>query len=148
MSDNRNTMPVLTQPTGRIPSTPKYMGGSKRAVARLQQLSFDPIGELVYNYRKLQSELDRQEKLRSGEIVELSATGRPRSYRPEIHHALFDKLNAISEKLLRYGYGRVPETTIIDEKQPSPLVINLTKKGEAYIVNDNPDIDEDNDDEY
>lgn len=137
---------------GRTPGIPQYQAGGKRSVTRLKQLGFDPIGELVANYRKLQEEIIRQEKIRDGEIVELTATGKPRSYRAEVHHALYDKLNMIGDKLLRYGYGRVPETLLVEEKKPMPLIVNLTKKGEVYIANDQqPDqleFDEGDEDEY
>ena len=56
-------------------------------------------------------------------------------------YAGYDKLINIGDKLLRYGYGRVPETINIEDRRPSPLVINLTKKGDQYIVNDEqPDL--------
>lgn len=123
---------------GSMPGVPKYFGGSSRSVARLKNLNFDPIGELVNNYRELQSELRYQEKLRSGQIVELNAAGKPRAYRAEIHHGIYDKLISIGEKLLRYNYGRVPEDTDEQQKHPMPLIVNLTQKGDTYVVNDEP----------
>lgn len=136
---------------GRPPGIPQYQAGGQKSVARLKQLQYDPIGELVGTYNKLKAELERQEKIRDGVIVELTSTGKPKAYRAEVHHALYDKLIAISEKLLRYGYGRVPETTIVEEKRPMPLIVNLTKKGEVYVANEQPDqleFDEGMEDEY
>ena len=121
---------------GRVAGVGQFHSGSKRSVARLKQLNYDPIGELVANYRKLQAEVERQEKIRDGVIVELTSTGKVKAYRAEVHHALYDKLIAIGDKLLRYGYGRVPETTIVEDRKPMPLVVNLTKKGEIYTVNE------------
>jgi hypothetical protein len=121
---------------GRTPGIPQFQSGGHKSVVRLRQLQYDPIGELVEKYRKLEAELEYQEKLRSGEIVELNAQGKPRSYRAEIHHAIYDRLIAVSDKLMRYKYGRVPETVLIEEKKPLPLIVNLTKKGETYVVND------------
>lgn len=150
MSEIQNKQPEWKP--GRQLARPRFALGGKKSVARLEQLRYDPIGELVSNYRKLEAELDRQEKIRDGLIVELTGTGKPKSYRPEIHHAIYDKMIAISDKLLRYGYGRVPETQIVEEKKPMPLIVNLTKKGEVYIANDidseefNPD--EELEDEY
>jgi hypothetical protein len=134
MADDDNKQPAWKP--GRPAGVPHFNAGSSRSVGRLKYLNFDPIGELVDNYRKLQYEIERQEKIRDGAIVELSSTGKPKAYRAEVHHALYDKMIAIGDKLLRYGYGRVPETTIIEEKRPMPLVVNLTKKGDQYIVND------------
>jgi hypothetical protein len=146
MSEQRN-MPVPVQPPNKRLAVPSYYVGSKRSAARLRQLRFDPIQELVENYRKIQLEVERQEKIRDGQIIELSASGKPRSYRSEVHHALFDKLNMIGEKLLRYGYGRVPEVSELNDAKPTPLVINLTKKGETYVVNEQDEIDDNDHDE-
>lgn len=134
---------------GTSRSTTNYMAGAKRSQLRLKHLGYDPIGELVEQYKTIQLEVEYQKKLRSGEIVELNpTTGKPRAYRAEIHHGLLDKLIKISEALLRYGYGRVPETTVVEEKKALPLVVNLTKKGDQYVINDNqPEISEDFDDD-
>ena len=121
---------------GRPPGIPQFQAGGQKSVARLRQLQYDPIGELVETYNKLKSELERQEKIRDGLTVELGSNGKPRAYRAEVHHAIYDKLIAIGDKLLRYGYGRVPETLLVEEKKPQPLVVNLTKKGDTYVVND------------
>lgn len=123
--------------TDNIPKNqPKWQPGYPRSVRRLARLGFDPIGELVDKYRKLEGELEYQEKLRSGAIVELRSDGKPRAYRAETHMAIYDKLIAVSEKLLRYNYGRVPELNLVEERKPTPLIVNLTKKGEVYTVND------------
>lgn len=136
-------MPVAEQPIprGGRPEgfklgTPKYHAGGSRSVARLRNLNFDPIKVLVDKYNELELEVERQKKIRDGWIVELTATGKPKSYRPEVHHALYDKQISIGEKLLRYAYGRVPEANTDEQKPAMPLVVNLTKKGETYVVND------------
>jgi hypothetical protein len=121
---------------GSIAGVPKYNRGGPRSVARLKNLNFDPIGELVAKYKKLEEEIQYQEKLRSNSIVELNANGRPRAYRAEQHYALYDKLITISDKLLRYNYGRVPELVEEQQKVPMPLIVNLTKKGDKYVVNE------------
>ena len=145
---------VIKQPPlrgGRPPGIPQFQAGGQKSVARLRQLQYDPIGELVANYRKLEAEVERQEKIRDGIIVELGSNGKPRAYRAEVHHAIYDKLIAIGDKLLRYGYGRVPETTIIEDRKPQPLIVNLTKKGDVYVANEQPDqleFGEDLEDEY
>lgn len=115
---------------------PKYFAGGPRSVARLKHLKFDPIGELVAKYRDLEKEVERQKLIRDNVIVELTSAGKPRAYRPEVHHALYDKQISIGEKLLRYAYGRVPDEGAEMPKQPMPLIVNLTKKGETYIAND------------
>lgn len=124
----------VKQPVGAIRGAPQYRAGGNRSVARLRALAFDPIGELVKQYRKLEVELEHQEKLRSGAVQEMTSSGKVRAYRPDVHQQIYDRLINISEKLLRYGYGRVSETTIIDSASKPSFVVNLTKKGEQYVV--------------
>ena len=119
-----------------VNSHEKHIANKLRATERLDFLRFDPLIELVQIYKTISGELLYQEKMRTGEIVELNLSGKKRAYRAEVHHALFDKLINISDKLLRYKYGRVPESTEITHKDAAPLVINLTKKGDQYVVND------------
>jgi hypothetical protein len=139
--------PVISQPLWnkpvRIQKRPR--GNSVRSIQRLEELDFDPIGELVASYRKLRKEIEYQEKLRTGELVELRSDGKPRAYRAEIHLGLYDKINAISKELLRYGYGRVPEVEQSNNGPARPLIVNLTKRGEQYVINDATTDDEDDD---
>jgi hypothetical protein len=100
----------------------------------MDDLRFDPIKEIVLKYRKLEEELVYQEKVRNNEIIPMTATGRIRSYNAEVHMGIYDKLLNTGDKLLRYYYGRVPETTILEEKQVSPLIVNLTRDGEVYTI--------------
>ena len=126
-----------------------YQGGSQRSQQKLAELGFDPIEQLVQKYLQLEAEVAYQEAIREGTIVPLNAAGKPRAYNPEVHMALYDKMIAVSDKLLRYKYGRVPETTVIENKEKPPLVINLTKEGEKYIINDDTSLQiEDQSDEF
>ena len=130
---------IVEQPPlrgGRNAGYTQYHRGGPKSVARLRNLQFDPIGELVAKYRKLESEIEYQEKIKTGEIQELGPGGRVRAYRPEVHHALYDKLITIGKELLRYGYGRVPEQVNNEQAIPQPLIVNLTAKGEVYVVNE------------
>ena len=130
---------IVEQPPlrgGRNAGYTQYHRGGPKSVARLRNLQFDPIGELVAKYRKLESEIEYQEKIKTGEIQELGPGGRVRAYRPEVHHALYDKLITIGKELLRYGYGRVPEQVNNEQAVPQPLIVNLTAKGEVYVVNE------------
>lgn len=120
----------------------QFHRGGPKSVARLRNLNFDPIGDLVKQHGKITAEIEHQEKMRSGEIIELTPAGKSRAYRPEIHHALYDKLLVIGKELLRYGYGRVPEQVNENVVAPQPLIVNLTKKGDVYMVNPQADIDD------
>lgn len=143
---------TAAQPEGYIKSTRRasIFKGGPRSQRRLQDLGFDPIGELVENYHKLKLEIEHQEQIRDGVRVELTLKGTPKAYRPEIHHALYDRAINIAKELLRYGYGRVPEINVVETKTPQALIVNLTKKGEQYVVNEDdsqPAIDDWGDDD-
>ena len=142
MSDDNGVTDVIEQPplprrsSGVQLGHPIYQAGHQRAVKRLEILRFDPIQELVEKYRKLEAELERYESIRAGAIVELKADGKPRAYNYEAHYAIYDKLLSVASTLLRYNYGRVPELNVLETRQPQPLIINLTNKGDKYVVND------------
>jgi hypothetical protein len=133
---------VMTNPVKHVSVSDKpivYRNGGNNASHKLQQLHFDPIERLVATYIKLEEEIDRQEKLRSGEIKELMNNGRMRTYRQEDHLNLFDRLIKISEQLLRYRYGRVPEGDNQDKmKKAGALVVQLTKKDGVHQINGDP----------
>lgn len=121
---------------GPIRGVSPFRAGTPRSYSRLKQLQFDPIEQLVIKYREIENEIEYQNKRRSGEIVELLPNGKLRPYSYEHHMALYDRLLRVGEQLLRYGYGRVPEVIQVEEKKVEPLVVNLTKKGETYVINE------------
>ena len=120
----------------RALAKPIILPGSSRSIARLKQLGFDPMERLVIRHRELTEELEYQKKRRSGAIVELRQDGKPRAFVLESMLAIHDKLIAIEKELLRYNYGRVPETGAEDKPPKPSLTIELTKKGETYVIND------------
>lgn len=121
---------------------PKFNPGSTRAMQRLKELGFDPIGALVDKYKELEYECKRQEEIRNGTLVDINpATGKVRSYYVDGHMSIIDKQIQIADKLLRYKYGRVPE---VEEKEESKsaLIINLTPKGGEFSINNAQDDEE------
>ena len=130
---------------GRSVGSVNYGFGGKKSTARLRELDFDPIKALVDTYKKVEKEINRQEKIQEGSLVELNAQGLPRAYRPDVHHALFDKQIAVGEKLMRYMYGRVPDEGQAAPMAPPSLVVQLTQKGETYVINEQPPEDEEED---
>lgn len=125
--------------------SPKYYTQGKRSIYKLKSLEYDPIQQLVLKYRELESELERQRLIRENKIVELTPTGKVRSFSPHLMLEIYEKQINIAEKLLRYKYGRVPESDNDVPESTSPLVINLTQKGETYVVNDQELLGEDDD---
>lgn len=127
---------------GRPPASGKGSSGLSASQRRLAALNFDPMQQMVDTYRRLEGEITYQEGLRDGSIVELNAKGNAKAFYPDHLYALYDKLANISDKLLRYGYGRVSETTILATDSKSPLVINLSG-GRKKVVNASPEVPED-----
>jgi phosphoglycerate-specific signal transduction histidine kinase len=120
------------QPLNLVRPSERMSKVRKASVQRLDDLGFDPISELVKTYEMLKLEVQRQEDIRDGRVVELTTKGTPKAYYAETHHALYDKMIKVGESLLRYKYGRVPEVSLEQERPHSQLIINLT--GQAPIT--------------
>ena len=128
-------MPVQEMPKKYSPMKKEmWKRGFPKSQERLLQLRFDPIKELVNLYHRLKAEDVYHQKVRDGSIVPLTAAGKVRPYNADAHLAVLDKLQKTASDLLRYGYGRVPESVSI-EPGPSGLVINLTREGDVYEIN-------------
>jgi hypothetical protein len=104
----------------------RYNRGSIRSQKRLRALGFDPIGELVTQYRKLEEVVLFWERIRDGVQVEFTPKGRVKAYNAKAHIDAHNALIAIGEKLLRYNYGRVPEINEVHVTQPAPMFVQLT----------------------
>ncbi len=113
----------------------KYGMGTSRSVMKLDTLGFDPITELVKVYRKLELELEFQEQLRMGNVNMLNAKGKQINYSAIVHDTIYDKLIKVGEALLRYKYGRVPETEQLEGKERSSLTINLNNNRGQRVLN-------------
>ena len=131
-----------TAPTptgGHLPLKSKYHAGGELSRVRLATLKFDPIGEAVETYRKLQEAIRYQEAIRDGDVIELRLDGKPKAFSLQLYLGLIDRMQRTQELLIRYGYGRVPETLNVQTNAPPSLVVNLTKKGETYKINESDD---------
>jgi antitoxin (DNA-binding transcriptional repressor) of toxin-antitoxin stability system len=102
------------------------------APTRLDELKYDPLKALVDQHNAILAEIERQEKMRDGEIVELTASGRPRAFNMDNLHRLREQAIAIGDKLLRYGYSRVPEKEEEARPLPSSLVVVLNKSNDKF----------------
>lgn len=100
---------------------------------RLQELKFDPMQRVVDNYRKLEGELAWWEGIRDRTIVSLLASGKERSYSFDAHMRIYEQLNNVADRLMRYAYGRVPETQITENRGRVPFVINLSSGGSKRV---------------
>ena len=83
--------------------------------------------------------------MRDGTMVFLTDTGKALRYDPEIHMAVYNMLISVSEKLLRYGYGRVPELAAPPKPSLPPMLVKLTKDNAEFQISSGsaPDYDED-----
>jgi len=106
----------------------KFPSGGLKSVRRLNELRYDPIKEQVNLYHKLVALEKFHEELRVGRPVHLDQNGNPRRYSAQAHAEVRDQMIKVNESLLRYGYGRVPETVQV-EGTPPALVINLSQAG-------------------
>lgn len=117
-----------------LPSEKRFAAGSQRSVARLRSLKFDPIERLVVLYQGLEKEDQYHRNVRDNIIVPLNARGKPVAYNAKAHSDVLAQMAKIGADLLRYNYGRVPETLNINPNSAPPVVINLTSnKGELTI---------------
>jgi hypothetical protein len=126
----------IEQPAGGGSDTgnrKRVTSGMPESVRALKNLEFDPITRLVDLYHKLIEEEKVFSKIRSGELVLLKDNGKERPYSGVAHAAIFAQLEKVTADLLRYKYGRVPETIIIDESDK--------EQGFSFVL---PEEDDDN----
>jgi hypothetical protein len=120
-------------------ASPRFFDGGKRSIAVLKANGFCPITELITQYGKLQLELKYWEDVRDGKIIRLGPNGKEvrSSYNSDAHMAVYNLLITVGDKLLRYGYGRVPENLPDAPTRPQALVINLTTDdgNKTYSIN-------------
>jgi hypothetical protein len=122
---------------GYAPLTPQQRGllGGLKAMQRLKALGYDPIKRLVEHAKEIDEEIEYQRKLRKREIVELTPTGRERSFRVETLLSLLSMRESLNVALLRYSYARVPENyqDSAEIKDITPkYIVNLTKDNAEY----------------
>jgi hypothetical protein len=145
----KNSMPVQSLPAwtgGRPAGLPLYHSGGNRARARLRTLNFDPIDMLVKRHKELENELEMQEQMKDGKAVRLRQDGKPKAFVFEQYLGVQRELISISEKLMRYKYGRVPEVETPKAQAKPMMLVRLNKKGDVFTLNAGeeaePDFDE------
>jgi len=117
---------------------PVYRGGrlkgqlntySKDGMRRLAQLGYDPMEEMV----KLSKDIDKE----LWKVTHNSDKTLKDRYSAVAYSNLLATKQKLINDLLRYGYSRVPETEALKQNEIKPVVINLSKKGDAYIPTEN-----------
>jgi hypothetical protein len=123
----------IEQPGAQDPGMNHYKrfhAGSERSQKRLEELNYDPIGELVAQYHDIQRLINEELNWKAGREVRFNAKGQARVFHHDFLDKLLDKKERIADKLLRYGYGRVPEIGITEEK-PIPAFSVISTRGES-----------------
>jgi len=143
---------TITQPPlkrGRPVGQPNYMAGAKRSVAVLKENRFDPITSLVNRYREMENEVAFWKGIRDRSVIQvINAEGKERYYDADAHMAAEKMLIEIGDKLLRYGYGRVPETVNVNDNRLPTMVIQLsTKSDHQHFINKQEVIEHDEGDD-
>lgn len=89
-----------------------------KSVNKLESLQFDPIAKLVILHDKIGDQIFNMMWDNDGE---------PRKYSQVAVATLLTIQSKISSDLLRYGYSRVSETTVIEQSTHRPMQIVLTR---------------------
>jgi hypothetical protein len=115
---------------------------SKEASRRLAQLGFDPIEKMVKLHEEIEKRIydmthhpDGTEKDGTRKVLTMAdGSDSPNSYSTMAYSQLLITKQKIINDLMRYGYARVTETTVIEEKKPPVFAIFTTPKG--YVAPD------------
>ena len=125
-------------------SAKKIYAGTKRSNERLAELGFDPIEKLVELYKSLEAEHEYWMELKKvSQVQELTKGGKHKKthrYSGHAHAAILAQMEKVANDLMRYNYGRVPETINVNAVKPQGMIVNLAgieKKpdSEPLIIN-------------
>jgi len=150
MSEEKPLSHIQPRPKGgRVTGQPVYYGGGKRSQGVLKNLGFDPIRTLVERFKELENEVAFWKGIRDGSVVQvINKEGKERYYDSDAHMQAEKMLIDIGDKLLRYGYGRVPETVNVNDNRPPALIVNLTSEGDKqHFVNEKALLEHEDDDD-
>jgi hypothetical protein len=134
------------QPAGRDMqevAVKRFNAGSQRSQQRLKELNYDPIGEKVRKYWELEEMIKEELLFKTGAKIRIShATGKPMNWYPDFLGKLYDQQLKVAADLLRYGYGRVPEINITEDRKVPPLLIQTTSDMATYHTGGDEDAEE------
>ena len=124
---------MLPEPQQRVPESSDALVMTP-SVHKLAWLNFDPIEELIKQYKRLTEEDEWHRDVRLGKITWLNADGEPKNmrYSSVAHAATLALLQKTANDLMRYKYARVPETANLNVAQkPKGMTVRLHKTIEA-----------------
>lgn len=91
---------------------------SNQSAKKLEALKFDPIAKLVILHERISDQITNMMWGHDGE---------PKKYSQVAMASLLTIQSKISSDLLRYGYSRVSETTVVEQINARPMQIVLTR---------------------
>ena len=111
MPDNRKVKTGGRKPGSGRPKCSKNIN-SMASVKKLEELGFDPIEQMVAQYREIDKALaDGSVRIGSGAYAQLIATK-----------------GTLINNLMQYGYKKVPEKIETEVSTKKPMAIKLTMK--------------------
>lgn len=119
-----------------------YVPKKPKSEKKLDEMKYDPLERQVRLIMRLEKELDRQEMIRSGELIELTPTGKRRYYNEMNHLSIYDKLAKANNDLIKYKYGKVPDNIEENNKQVHTLTIGLSEEGAVFEIGGEEDNEE------
>ena len=127
----------IEQPIGAANRNNSELGGkgakkirraSHAATRKLNQLEFCPITALVRQYEDICLDLTKMQFNHDGSVR--------KDMDMEAYCALQNTRQKIGADLLRYGYSRIPETSVLQTVAVPSLVVQLTQDGDTYTMPD------------
>jgi len=101
---------------------------SDKAIKKLEELSFDPIEQMISKYHHIEKSLgilEEANKHTSGAYAQLLATQ-----------------GQLINNLMQYGYRRVPEKSEVVVEQRKPVSVVLTKKLPEFNITNSKELKE------
>ena len=128
---------LMPRPQGGF-SAKRFISGARRSQRRLATLGFDPIEKLVNLYKTLEEEHNYYVNLREAnvQINEMTASGKIKKthrYSGVAHAAVLSNMEKVSNDLMRYAYGRVPEGMTSLDKPVGAMIVQLNDKNSVTI---------------
>lgn len=106
------------QPVAKFQLPKSLVIESHKSAKKLESLEFDPISKLVELHDRIGSQIFN---------MMYDAGGAPKKFSQVAMASLLTIQSKIASDLLRYGYSRVSETTVIEQTVARPMQIVLTR---------------------
>jgi hypothetical protein len=134
----QNPQVTATARAGRPVGTTNRWG--RNSVAKLKELGFDPLEKMVELYDEITEEIKMMTKNPDGSrkykvLKDGTVTNQP-DWSALAHSTLIAAKNKVVSDLLRYGYARVTEATIVAQKEIKPLTIITSRSGDKFAPNE------------